>query len=46
MTVTLNDKYLLEDGRVFMSGLQALVRLPLIQKARDRAAGVNTARRL
>jgi indolepyruvate ferredoxin oxidoreductase len=43
MTVTLNDKYLLEDGRVFMSGLQALVRLPLIQKARDLAAGVNTA---
>jgi indolepyruvate ferredoxin oxidoreductase len=43
MVVTLNDKYLLDDGRVFMSGLQALVRLPLIQKARDRAVGVNTA---
>ena len=41
--ITLSDKYLLEDGRVFMSGVQSLVRLPLIQKARDRAAGVNTA---
>jgi len=41
--ITLSDKYLLEDGRVFMSGVQSLVRLPLIQKARDRAAGINTA---
>lgn len=41
--ITLSDKYLLEDGRVFMSGVQSLVRLPLIQKARDRAAGLNTA---
>jgi indolepyruvate ferredoxin oxidoreductase len=43
MTVTLDDKYLLESGRVFLSGTQALVRLPLVQKARDRAAGLNTA---
>ncbi|MCA3254999.1 MAG: indolepyruvate ferredoxin oxidoreductase family protein, partial [Alphaproteobacteria bacterium] len=42
-SVSLNDKYLFEDGRVFLSGTQALVRLPLIQKARDKAAGLNTA---
>lgn len=41
--VTLNDKYELEKGRVFLTGIQALVRLPLMQKARDRAAGLNTA---
>ncbi|MEP3244699.1 MAG: indolepyruvate ferredoxin oxidoreductase family protein [Sneathiella sp.] len=41
--VSLNDKYELEKGRVFLTGIQALVRLPLMQKARDRAAGLNTA---
>ncbi|PHQ70604.1 MAG: indolepyruvate ferredoxin oxidoreductase, partial [Sneathiella sp.] len=41
--VSLDDKYELEDGRVFLTGIQALVRLPLMQKARDRAAGLNTA---
>ncbi|MEH6545866.1 MAG: indolepyruvate ferredoxin oxidoreductase family protein [Sneathiella sp.] len=41
--VSLNDKYELEDGRVFLTGIQALVRLPLMQKARDEAAGLNTA---
>lgn len=41
--VSLNDKYELEDGRVFLTGIQALVRLPLMQKARDQAAGLNTA---
>lgn len=40
---TLDDKYTLERGRVFMTGTQALVRLTLIQKARDRANGLNTA---
>jgi indolepyruvate ferredoxin oxidoreductase len=40
--VTLDDKYKLTEGRVFMSGTQALVRLPLIQIERDRAAGLNT----
>lgn len=43
LKVTLNDKYTLDAGRVFMSGLQALVRLPLVQKRRDREAGLNTA---
>jgi len=41
--VTLDDKYTLEKGRVFISGTQALVRLPLMQRARDAAAGLNTA---
>jgi len=41
--VSLDDKYRFTEGRVFLSGLQALVRLPLVQRARDRAAGLNTA---
>ncbi len=41
--VTLDDKYDLEKERVFLSGTQAIVRLALMQKARDRAAGLNTA---
>ncbi|NMM45894.1 indolepyruvate ferredoxin oxidoreductase family protein [Rhodospirillaceae bacterium KN72] len=40
--VSLDDKYTLEQGRVFLTGTQALVRLPLMQRARDRAAGLNT----
>src|SRR5574338_538079 len=41
--VTLEDKYTLPSGRVYMSGYQALVRLLLIQRQRDAAAGLNTA---
>ncbi len=40
---TLEDKYTLETGRVFLTGTQALVRLTLMQKALDRAHGRNTA---
>jgi indolepyruvate ferredoxin oxidoreductase len=40
---TLEDKYTLLQGSVWMSSLQALVRLPLEQARRDRAAGLNTA---
>ncbi|WP_454752715.1 indolepyruvate ferredoxin oxidoreductase family protein [Cupriavidus necator] len=40
---SLDDKYTLPKGRVYLSGTQALVRLPLLQKERDRAAGLNTA---
>src|SRR3546814_12174833 len=40
--VSLDDKYTLEKGRAYMSGTQALVRLPILQKARDRLAGLNT----
>ena len=39
----LTDKYELEDGLAYMSGLQALVRIPMAQKQRDIAAGLNTA---
>ncbi len=41
--VTLDDKYSLERGRVFLNGVQALVRLPMLQRQRDLAAGLNTA---
>jgi indolepyruvate ferredoxin oxidoreductase len=42
-SVTLDDKYTLERGRAYMSGIQALVRLPMLQHARDQAANLNTA---
>jgi indolepyruvate ferredoxin oxidoreductase len=41
--VTLDDKYSLESGRVFLTGTQALVRLPMMQRRRDEAAGLDTA---
>ena len=41
--VSLDDKYLSTDGRIYLSGIQALVRLPLVQKLRDEAEGLNTA---
>ena len=39
----LEDRYERESGRVFLTGNQALVRLPLMQRWRDRADGRNTA---
>ncbi len=41
--VTLGDKFDLEKDRIFISGSQAVVRLALMQKQRDRRAGLNTA---
>ena len=41
--VSLDDKYALVTGRVFLTGTQALVRLPIMQRQRDAAAGLNTA---
>ena len=41
--ISLDDKYLLEGGRAFMTGIQALVRLPLDRKRLDRKLGLNTA---
>src|SRR3954466_8655126 len=41
--VTLDDKYTVERGRVYLTGTQALVRLPLMQRQRDLAGGLNTA---
>ena len=40
---TLEHKYTREAGRIYLSGVQALVRLPLMQQMRDRAAGLDTA---
>ncbi len=31
--VTLDDKYLQPTGRVYLTGMQALVRLPMMQRA-------------
>ena len=41
--VTLDDKYDATDGKVYITGTQALVRLPIMQRQRDLAAGLNTA---
>lgn len=40
---SLDDKYIQEAGNVLMTGVQALVRLPLMQRQRDQLAGLNTA---
>jgi len=40
--VSLDDKYTLDRGRVYLTGTQALVRLPIMQRQRDAAAGLNT----
>ncbi|MPT39840.1 MAG: indolepyruvate ferredoxin oxidoreductase family protein [Achromobacter sp.] len=42
-TVQLDDKYTLQSGRAWMSGIHALVRLPMMQRVRDAQAGLNTA---
>ncbi len=42
-SVTLDDRYTLDQGRAFMSGTQALVKLPMLQRQRDLQAGKNTA---
>ncbi len=41
--VSLDDKYELGSGRAYMTGVQALVRLLMMQRQRDAAAGLNTA---
>ena len=41
--VALDDKYTQQSGEVYMSSIQALVRLPIMQRLRDVAAGLNTA---
>jgi indolepyruvate ferredoxin oxidoreductase len=41
--VTLDDKYEVENDTVLMNGTQALVRLPMLQRERDRRSGLNTA---
>src|SRR5438046_4417888 len=39
----LDDKYLQDQGTVYLTGIQALVRLPMDQMRRDQRAGLNTA---
>ncbi|WP_135077284.1 indolepyruvate ferredoxin oxidoreductase family protein [Terasakiella sp. SH-1] len=41
--VTLSDKYALECGQAYMTGTQALVRLPMLQRQRDQLQGLKTA---
>ncbi len=41
--VTLDDKYQVDSDRYFLTGSQALVRLPLLQRQLDQQAGLNTA---
>ena len=41
--VSLSDRYTQTEGQVFLSSMQALVRLPLDQARADRAAGLTTA---
>src|SRR5262244_470496 len=41
--VSLDDKYDLNQSHVFVTGYQALIRACLMQKERDRRAGLNTA---
>jgi indolepyruvate ferredoxin oxidoreductase len=41
--VELDDKYTLSSGHAYMSGIQALVRLPMLQRDIDAAAGLDTA---
>ena len=38
--VSLDDKYVAQSGQVFMTGIQALVRLPMLQQRRDERAGL------
>jgi len=37
---SLEDKYTLATGHAYMTGIQALVRLPMMQRMRDQAAGL------
>ena len=40
---SLDDKYTQTSGRAFITGTQALIRLPMLQRQRDLQAGLNTA---
>ena len=41
--VSLEDKYALDTARAYMTGIEALVRLPMLQHQRDVERGLNTA---
>ena len=40
---SLDDRYTTLGGRAFLTGTQALVRLPMLQRLRDEATGLDTA---
>ncbi len=40
--LSLNDKFTVEEGKIYLTGVQALVRLPLVQRRADLARGANT----
>ena len=42
-TTSLDDKYTHDSGRAFITGTQAIIRLPMLQRQRDLHAGLNTA---
>ncbi|MDO6565368.1 indolepyruvate ferredoxin oxidoreductase family protein [Amphritea sp. 1_MG-2023] len=42
-SISLQDKWEKQSGRVYLTGSQALARLPMLQAARDKKAGHNTA---
>jgi indolepyruvate ferredoxin oxidoreductase len=42
-SVSLDDKYTATSGRIYLSGIQALIRLMLVQRWRDQVGGLNTA---
>ena len=41
--VSLDDKYALDTTRAYMTGIEALVRLPILQRQRDLERGLDTA---
>ena len=41
--VSLDDKYTHDHTSAYMTGIEALVRLPMLQRARDVKRGLNTA---
>tara|TARA_R110002110_G_scaffold205066_1_gene416769 strand:+ start:173081 stop:176488 length:3408 start_codon:yes stop_codon:yes gene_type:complete len=43
LTISLDDKYTAKTGRIMLNGVQALVRVPIMQHLRDKSAGLNTA---
>ena len=42
LSMRLEDRYTIEEGWVYLTGMQALVRLPIQQRMRDAAAGLST----
>ncbi len=43
LDVSLDDKYSLSATRAYLNGIEALVRLPILQHQRDQERGLNTA---